>query len=79
MIHPIRALIFISPLALSLLLGACQNYRTPRLSATPASMSSDTLCYRYATTKNEALGKEITARGLNCAAILENDPLYQRR
>lgn len=61
-------------------LTACQNYRTPQFrNSTPESMSSDTLCYRYATTKNENLADEISRRNLNCAAILENDPLYQGR
>ena len=63
-------------LILILLLPACENYRAPRLTATPSSMSADTLCYRYASSKNEALGAEIDRRNLNCAAILESDPLY---
>lgn len=65
--------------ALAMTLTACQNYRSPRMSATPASMSSDTLCYRHATTKSQPLADEITRRNLDCRDILENDPLLAGR
>ncbi|MEZ5815428.1 MAG: hypothetical protein R3E13_12035 [Alphaproteobacteria bacterium] len=71
-----KTLFFLIPV---LGLSACQSLRAPRVNATPESMSSDTLCYRYASSKNEALREEIARRNLNCAAILENDPLYQGR
>ncbi|MEM7651336.1 MAG: hypothetical protein AAF204_04555 [Pseudomonadota bacterium] len=66
-------------LALSILslaaLSACQNYRTPSLSGDPAKMSSDTLCFRYASSKAPELGAEIARRNLDCAALLRDDPL----
>lgn len=65
---------------LLLALGACQRYNGPSARSNPATMSSDTLCYRYATAKHDkALVDEVARRNLNCAVILENDPLYQRR
>lgn len=69
--HPILLL-------LTLLLTACAGYKTPTMSSDPAKMSSDTLCYRYGIGRadNAALAAEITARNLDCAAILRADPLY---
>ena len=64
----------------SVALSACGHYNAPSLSGNPATMSSDTLCYRYATAKrDQAIADEITRRNLNCARVLENDRLYQRR
>jgi hypothetical protein len=61
-----------------LLLTACSgsNYRTPGLSGTPSKMSSDTLCFRYASSKSPDLAAEIDARNIDCAALLRDDPLY---
>ncbi|MCF8495205.1 MAG: hypothetical protein K9G62_00895 [Alphaproteobacteria bacterium] len=61
-------------LCLPIMLAACADYKTPGLSKSPSSMSSDTLCYRYAATKDETLGAEVRARNLDCAAILESQP-----
>jgi hypothetical protein len=70
-----------------LVLAACSNtdtegdksYNHP--SSNASKMSSDTLCYRAAGAKeNNEVKAEIRARGLDCAYILENDPLmnFQR-
>ena len=56
-------------------LAACSGYKTPGLSKSPQSMSADTLCFRYETTKDAALGAEINARNLDCAGLLRDDPL----
>lgn len=66
-----------------IVLAACSNndagsgnsrYNHP--SSSPSRMSSDTLCYRAAGAKeNPEVKAEIKARGLDCRAILENDPL----
>jgi hypothetical protein len=65
-------------LILALTLTACANPKTPSISSNPKTMSADTLCYRYAgARKNTAIADEIKARGLNCAQILESDPLYR--
>lgn len=63
-------------LIIVLTLTACSNYRTPSASGNPAKMSSDTLCYRYASSRDSELGDEIRRRGIDCGAILESDPLY---
>ena len=53
-----------------LLLSACSNYRHPSVDST-STMSSDTLCYRYAYGKRtEAMKAEIAARNLDCADVL---------
>lgn len=61
-------------------LSACaDHYRTPSLSTNPAGMSSQTLCYRYATgKKTEAMKDEIARRHIDCEAYLAEDPLYNR-
>ncbi len=49
---------------------ACENYRHPSVDST-STMSSDTLCYRYAYGKRtEAMKAEIDARNLDCADVL---------
>lgn len=64
-------------LALFILTAACSGYNRPSISNDPATMSADTLCYRYGTgQKNEDIAQEIMIRGLDCAAILRADPLY---
>lgn len=67
-------------LLLTLCLAACggmDNFKHPTFS-NPQSMSADTLCYRYATAQKDAnLDAEVHARGLDCDAILAEDPLYQ--
>lgn len=66
--------IFLIPL---LLLTACGSYKTPSLSGDPHSMSAATLCYRYAgARRDQAVSDEVTARNLDCTAILDDDPLY---
>jgi len=60
-------------------LTACSSYRTPTVSSDPSKMSSDTLCFRYETTKKRKLGDEVARRRLDCAVILETDPLYTGR
>ncbi len=66
-------------LSLVLILCGCANTNHPSVRSNPATMSSDTLCYRYATAKRDpAYGAEVKARGLDCAAILESDPLYNQ-
>ena len=56
-----------------LLLAACaRHYKAPSLSGNPAAMSADALCYRQAYARNNAeIDAEITARRLDCAAILD--------
>lgn len=65
-------------LAMTLLvLAACAgNYKTPGVAKDPSKMSADTLCFRYASAKDPALGAEIERRGLDCTALLRDDPLY---
>lgn len=54
--------------------GGGKSYNHPSTSA--SKMSSDTLCYRAAGAKENAdIKAEIKSRGLDCRAILENDPL----
>lgn len=54
-----------------LLLTACSGYRMPMTGT--QNMSGDTLCYRYAYAKDDpAIKAEIAARGLDCAAILDD-------
>jgi len=66
-------------LVLLVCLQSCTNPKTPSISSNPQTMSADTLCYRHAGgRKNQAIADEITARRLNCAQILESDPLYRR-
>lgn len=65
-----------------LLLPACTSghYKYPTASGNPASMSVDTLCYRYATRpSDEALRTEVARRGVDCERIIEDDPLYRGR
>jgi hypothetical protein len=66
-------------LAMTLTVTACVStgtYKSPSVSGNPSKMSADTLCYRAATARaNAALKDEIRARNLDCAAILESDPL----
>lgn len=62
-------------LAMTLVLSACAGYNAPSMSGDPARMSADTLCFRYESSKNPDLGAEISARGLDCTALLERDPL----
>jgi uncharacterized lipoprotein YajG len=65
-------------LAAAILLTACANPKTPTISGNPQTMSADTLCYRHAGARhNQAIADEIKARRLNCAQILESDPLYR--
>ncbi|MCB1532064.1 MAG: hypothetical protein KDJ35_04250 [Alphaproteobacteria bacterium] len=64
-------------MACLLLLGACSGYKAPSMSGDPAKMSADTLCFRYASAKDPALGAEIDRRDLDCAALLQDDPLYR--
>jgi hypothetical protein len=61
---------------LPLLLTACGgNFKHP--SRDPAKMSAETLCFRYASQpRDEALSNEVKARRLDCASMLERDPLY---
>lgn len=59
----------------ALFLTACVDYKTPGVSKEPSKMSADKLCFDYASSKDAMLGAEITARGLDCAAILRDDPL----
>ena len=66
-------------LVLAMPLTACQSYRTPSMSGDPAQMSSDTLCFRYASSKDPELGAEIARRNLDCARLLESDPLLNHR
>ena len=63
-------------LLLSLFLGACAGYRGPSVSGDPARMSGDTLCFRYESSRDAALGAEIARRNLDCAGLLRDDPLY---
>ena len=60
-------------------LTACQSYRTPSMSGDPAGMSADTLCFRYASSKDPELGAEIARRNLDCARLLESDPLLNHQ
>lgn len=60
-----------------ILLTACSGYNTPTVSGDPAKMSADTLCFRYASSKDPALGTEIAARGLDCTSLLRDDPLLR--
>ena len=67
--------------ALAFLLTACigggGSYKHPSVSGSPTAMSTDTLCYRYATgKKSQALADEVARRGVDCVAIVEADPLY---
>lgn len=64
--------------AFILLLTACSGsgYKTPGMDKAPAKMSADTLCFRYASSKDPALGKEIDARNIDCTALLREDPFY---
>ena len=66
------------PLIAVLILTACADYRTPSISGDPVRMSSDTLCFRYANSKDPALEAEIARRDLDCAALLREDPLFNR-
>jgi hypothetical protein len=60
-----------------LLLAACAGgYRHPGMHQDPSKMSADTLCFRYASSKDPALAAEIAARSLDCTALLREDPLY---
>lgn len=63
-----------------LLLAACAgNYKHPSIS-NPQSMSADTLCYRYGTNpQSQELAAEIESRGIDCSAILKDEPLYTGR
>ena len=63
-------------LAMTLSLTACAGYKTPSLSGDPSKMSADTLCFRYESSKDPALGAEIDARNIDCAGLLREDPLY---
>jgi hypothetical protein len=56
-------------------LAACMSdYKTPTLSGDPASMSGQTLCYRYAYAKSDpAINAEIAARHLDCDRAFELD------
>lgn len=57
-----------------LFLAACSNYRHPSVDST-STMSSDTLCYRYAYGKRTgAMKAEIDARNLDCADVLAEQP-----
>lgn len=66
-----------------MLLAACSGntgpYKTPTISNSNASSMSDTtLCYRYAGAKrSQALNDEVESRGLDCGAMLEDDPLMR--
>ena len=60
---------------LTLTVSACQSYRAPSMSGDVTRMSSDTLCYRHASSRDTKLAEEITRRRLDCARILESDPL----
>lgn len=62
-------------ITLCLLLTACAGYKTPGLDQAPHEMSADTLCFRYASSKDPALAAEIDARNLDCAALLRDDPM----
>lgn len=65
-------------LPLALLLTGCEGYRYPRLSPEPQEMSSQTLCYRHATSQgDQALADEIATRGIDCAEIVKDDPLLE--
>lgn len=63
-----------------LTLSACGDgsFRRPTASNKDAdTMSAETLCYRNATAKkSEAVDAEVKSRNLDCAAILQEDPLY---
>lgn len=67
-------------LAALMLVTACSagsgNYKRPSVSSDPGKMSAETLCFRYASAKDPKLGDEIDARGIDCFAVLEDDPLY---
>ncbi len=63
-------------ISICLLLTACTGLKTPSTSGDPAKMSADTLCFRYASSEDPALGAEIAARNLDCVTILRDDPLY---
>lgn len=69
----IHASFWIASLALAMTImamTACSNYRHPSVDST-STMSSDTLCYRYAYGKRtEAMKAEIDARNLDCADVL---------
>ena len=67
---PMNRMLIIS---MVLLLTAC---KTPGVDKPPSQMSSETLCFRYASAKDPALGAEIARRNLDCTAILREDPLY---
>ena len=71
----------IVPLCALIALSACMEHtRHPQFSGNPSGMSAETLCYRYAgAKKNEALAAEVRARDLDCATMLESDPLFQGR
>lgn len=66
-------------LIVGLLLAGCASYKHPSTSSDPAKMSADTLCFRYASSKDEALADEINARGIDCMDMLKDDPLYNNR
>lgn len=67
-------------LMLVMLTSACMTSGMNRPSSSPERMSSDTLCYRAAgAKKDEAITDEIHARGLDCRALLESDPLLRGR
>jgi hypothetical protein len=53
---------------------ACEGYRHPSLDSA-STMSSDTLCYRYAYGKRtEAMKAEIESRNLDCGDVLAEQP-----
>ena len=65
-------------LTLALLLTGCEGFKYPSLQSEPQEMSSQTLCYRHATSQgDQALADEIATRGLNCAEIVKDDPLLE--
>lgn len=60
-----------------LLLTACgDTVRTPTTSGDPRQLGDQTLCFRYANSRDAALAMEIDARALDCAGLLRDDPLY---
>lgn len=66
----------LSILFMLVMISGCQSLKRP--SGDPAKISSDTLCYRAANKNSDALQAEIDFRNLDCARILEADPLYNR-
>ena len=62
-------------LAMTMLLSGCSGYKTPSLSGGPETMSAETLCFRAAGSRQTELEDEISRRNLDCAGLLQEDPL----